>query len=171
MQTTNTFFDKIKQQDISDILLCGLMDIEEGIAEFIPMMNYVFFKLDTQILKFELIEKSLKIKIKYVDSLTYDFDIEEDMYPARSSISDIVLISTLAENTIKSIEVYDGEYLENELLCSAISFHLGSGQELFLDPVSYFGINIGSKEQKEFWLSDFPNTDSYTVPKSLIQLS
>ena len=171
MQTINTFFSKIEQENISNISLVGMMYIEDGIAEFLPWMYYVFFEFNTQIIKFELIEASLKLKIKYVNSLTYDFEVEEDMHPAKSSISHLILISTLADNVVKSIEIYGDEWIDGELICDAICFNLSSGQELFLDPISYFGMNIGSKKQKNFWLNDFPNTDSYTVPKSIIELT
>ena len=166
----NSFFNKISEENISDILSTGIVDIEEGIAEFIPMANYIFIEFMTKIIKFELVEESLKLKLNYVDSITYDFEVEEDMYPAKSSISNFILTSTLADNTVKLIEVYDGKQTENEISCCAISFLLSSGQELFLDPASCFGLNIGGMEQKDLWLNNYPNTESYTVPKSIIKL-
>ena len=166
----NSFFDKISGENILDILSTGVVDIEDGIADFIPMANYIFFEFETKIIRFELIEESLELKLNYANLITYDFEVEEDMYPAKSSISNLILTSTLADNTVKSIEVYDGKQIENEISCCAISFLLCSGQELFLDPASCFGLNIGGKEQKDLWLNNYPNTESYTVPKSIIKL-
>ena len=170
MPKTATFLSKIKQQSILDIYLIGMMYLDDGIAEFLPWMDYVFLEFDTEIIRFKFIEESLKLRIEYVKSAVYDFEIEEDMYPAKSSISNLILISTLADNTVKSIEIYGDEWVDGELICDAICFNLNSGQELFLDPISFLGINIGSKEQKDLWLKNDPNTDSYTVPKSLIEL-
>ena len=166
----NIFFGKIKQQSVLDIYLLGMMYVDEGIAEFLPWMDYVFLEFDTRIIRFKFINDSLKLKLEYVESATYDFEIEEDMYPAKSSISNLILISTLADNVVGSVEIYGDEWIDNELMCDAICFNLDSGQELFLDPISFSGINIGSKEQKDLWLKNDPNTNSYTVPKLLIEL-
>ena len=171
MPKTNIFFSKINQENIVDIYLVGMMYLDDGIAEFLPWMDYVYLEFDTKIIRFKFIEDSLKLKIEYVESAIYDFEVEEDMYPAKSSIGNIILISTLADNRVRSIEIYGDEWIDGELICDAICFNLGSGQELFLDPISFLGINIGSKEQKDLWLKNDPNTDSYTVPKSIIELT
>ncbi|MGF1487523.1 MAG: hypothetical protein ACFBSE_10580 [Prochloraceae cyanobacterium] len=165
------FFDVIKQENISDILLSGVVDIENGIAEFTPMLTYMFFQFDTKIIKFESIEQYSKLKIEYIDSVTYDFEIEEDMYPAKSSIIEIIMTDTMADNSINSIEIY-GYFSENNkvLICDAICFKLNCGQELFLDPTYFFGINVGSNEQKKAWLNNYPNTKSNTIKKTLIEL-
>lgn len=166
----DTFFDKIKQENISDILLSGVVDIENGIAEFTPMLTYMFFEFDTKIIKFESIEQFSKLKIKYVDRITYDFEIEEDMYPAKSSINEIVMTDTMAENTVKSVEIYGGVSRNNELICDAVCFKLNCVQELFLDPTYFFGINIGGNEQKKAWLNNYPNTESNTINKVMVEL-
>lgn len=166
----DTFFDKIKQENISDILLSGVVDIENGIAEFTPMLTYMFFEFDTKIIKFESIEQSSKLKIEYVDSITYDFEVEEDMYPAKSSINEIVMTDTMAENTVKSVEIYGGVSRNNELICDAVCFKLNCGQQLFLDPTYFFGINIGGNEQKKAWLNNYPNTESNTINKVMVEL-
>ena len=163
------FFEEIKQEKILDILVCGLVDIEDGIAEFIPIMEYLYFKFETKTIEFESIEQYSKLKIEYMNQLAYKFE-DEDMYPAYSSISELVLTDTMAKNTVKSIEIYGGEQIDNELICYAVSFHLNSGQEIFIDPSFYYGIGIGGKHQKDTWFNNYPNTDSYTVPKSTIEL-
>ena len=166
----HTFFDKIKQENISDILLSGVVDIENGIAEFTPMLTYMIFEFDTKIIKFESIEQSSKLKIEYVDSIIYDFEVEEDMYPAKSSINEIVMTDTMAENTVKFVEIYGGVSQDNEMICDSICFKLSCGQELFLDPTYFFGINIGGNEQKKAWLNNYPNTESNTINKIIIEL-
>ena len=166
----DTFFDKIKQENISDILLSGVVDIENGIAEFTPMLTYMFFEFDTKIIKFESIEQSSKLKIEYVNSITYDFEVEEDMYPAKSSINEIVMTDTMAENIVKSVEIYGGVSRNNELICDAVCFKLNCGQQLFLDPTYFFGINIGGNEQKKAWFNNYPNTESNTINKVMVEL-
>lgn len=163
------FFDAIKQENISDILLCGVVDIEDGIAEFIPIMEYMYFKFDTKIIKFESVEQYSKLKIEYVNKLTYKFE-DEDMYPANSSIGEIVLTDTMAKNTVRLVEIYGGEQIDNELICYAVSFHLYSEQEIFIDPSFHYGIGIGGEHQKNAWFNNYPNSESYTVPKSIIEL-
>lgn len=165
----NTFFDKIKQEKIIDILVCGLVDIENGIAEFIPMTDDIYFEFETKIIKFESVEQYSKLKIKYVNTLTYRFE-DEDMYLANSSISKVVLTNILADILINSVEIYGGEQIDNELICYGASFHLSTGQELFIDPGFSDGIGIGGEHQKNVWFNNYPNSKSYTVPKSIIKL-
>ena len=120
-------------------------------------------------IKFESIEQYSKLKIKYVNTLSYKFE-DEDMYLANSSISKLVLTNVLADILVKSIGIYGSEQIDNELICDAVSFHLNTGQELFIDPGFTDGIGIGGEHQRDVWFKNYPNTDSYTVPKSLIKL-
>ena len=166
----NKFFNKIKQEKILDVYVCGLVDIENGIAEFIPMTDDIYFKFDTTIIRFESVEQYSKLKIQYVNQFTYKFE-DEDMYPANSSIGKIVLTNIMADMMVKSIEIYGAEQTDNELICHAASFLLNTGQEIFIDPGFCDGIGVGGQHQKDTWLRNYPNTDSYTVPKLTVELT
>lgn len=167
-----SFFKKIERENLVDIFLCGVVDFENSLAEFTPILTYIFFVFETEIIKFESIEQHSKLKIKYVDAVTceFDFELEEDMYPARTSISEIVLTDTLAENTVNYIQIYGESIINNELICYAISFKLNCGQEIFLDPSYIFGINIGGQEQKNAWFNNYPNSEERKIPMTEIKL-
>ena len=113
-------------------------------------------------IKFESINQFSKLQLKIVDFIEYDFEIDEDMIRAKSSVGEIILNDTMANgNDIDTIIFYNLE-VQEELICDAVEIKLVNGQVIFLDPSYYFGINIGEKEQKQIWKINFEETKKYS---------
>ena len=141
----------VKDKNIDDIYLTGFVDIEDGIAQFHHDLRFLYLELDDKYLKFESFEQSLRLRISIVESINFDYEVDEDMVRAKSSVSEIVLNDTMAfGNDIGEIIFYNLEQ-KIDLICDAIELKLVNGKVIFLDPSYYFGINIGGKEQKEKW--------------------
>lgn len=141
----------VKDKKIDDIYLTGFVDIEDGIAQFHHDLRFVYLELDDKYLKFESFEQSSRLRISIVDSINFDYEVDEDMVRAKSSVSEIVSNDTMAfGNDTGEIIFYNLEQ-KIDLICDAIELKLVNGQVIFLDPSYYFGINIGGKEQKEKW--------------------
>lgn len=141
----------VKDNNIEDIYLTGFVDIEDGIAQFYHDLRFIYFEINSKYIEFESINQFSRLKVKIVDSVEHNFEIDEDMIKAKSSVSEIILNDTMANgNEIDNIVFYNLEEQE-ELICDAIEINLVNGQVIFLDPSYYFGINIGGKEQKRMW--------------------
>lgn len=133
--------------------MTGFVDIEDGIAQFYHDLRFIYFEINSKYIEFESINQFSKLKIKVVDSVEHNFEIDEDMLKAKSSVSEIILNDTMANgNDIDNIIFYNLE--ADELICDAIEIELVNGQVIFLDPSYLFGINIGGKEQKQIWKSN-----------------
>ena len=166
----NHFFSPLKNNTIVDILQVGLIDIEDGIAEFIPVHTYLFIEFEKGMLKLQSIEQYSKLRLQYVDALQFEFDIDEDMIPAKMSVAELVLTDTMAANSIKCVDIYGARETADDLICDALSFHLTCGQEVFFDPTYIFGINIGGERQKMAWLNNFPNSPSNKIQKQSVNM-
>lgn len=153
-----------KSNSIQDIYLVGFVDIEDGVADFCPDMRYYYFEVGDQCIEFESIEQYSKLSVRIVDSIRYQFEIDEDMHPCKTSVSQIILTDPMsAKNTVKSI-IINGMELNNkeQIICNSIQLNLINGQELFIDPSFYFGINIGGGEQRKFWIENLLDDTKYT---------
>lgn len=158
-----------KGHNIEDIYLTGFIDIDDGIAQFCHDLRFVYFEINSKYIKFESINQFSKLKLKIVDSIEYDFEIDEDMIRAKSSVSEIVLNDTMANgNDIDNIIFYNLEGQE-EIICDAVEIKLVNGQVIFLDPSYYFGINIGGKEQKQLWKINFKENEN--IVETCIRIS
>lgn len=146
----------IKEKTIEDINVPGFISLEEnGVYEFTPMLTFIYIKFGEAYLEFESIEQYSKLKITEVPSIRHQFDLVEDLYPAVSSIIDLVLIDPMSlTNIVSSIQIYNLEETENEIICDSILIKLRNEQVLFFDPTFLSGINIGGMEQYEFWRSN-----------------
>lgn len=141
----------LKDNNIEDIYLTGFVDIENGIAQFYHDLRFIYFELSSRYIEFESVNQYSKLRIKIVDSISYNYEIDEDMIRGKSSVSEVILSDTMAKgNSIDNIVFYNLEEQE-ELICDAIEINLVNGQVIFLDPSYYFGINIEGKEQKQKW--------------------
>lgn len=160
----------VKNNDIEDIYLTGFIDIEDGIAQFYPDLRFIYFEINSKFIEFESINQYSKLRIKIVNSVNHNFEIDEDMMKGKSSIREIILTQDGAiGNCINIIKFYNLEEKEEELICDAIEIKLENKQVIFLDPSFYFGINIGGDEQKQMW--KFNLNDNAKVNETYIKIS
>ena len=159
----------LKDSNIEDIYLTGGVDIENGIAEFYHDLRCIYFEINSKYIEFESIDQFSKLRVKVVDSVTNDYEMDEDMTKAKTSISQIILNDTMSEgNYIVNIVFYNLEEQE-ELICGALEMELANGQVIFLDPSFYFGINVGGKKQKQMWRDNLE--DNTKVTETCIKLT
>lgn len=160
--------DIFKSGLIQDIYLLGFVDIEDGVADFCPDMRYYYFEVGEKYIELESINQYSKLSVRIVDSIRYQFEIDEDMLPCKTSVSQIILTDSMsAKNTVKSFVINGMESNDiNQIVCNSLQLNLDNGQELFIDPSFYYGINIGGAEQRKFWnenLADGTKIDEVVI--------
>lgn len=159
-----------KNNDIEDIYLTGIVDNEDGVANFYHDLRFIYFEINSLFIEFESINQFSKLRIKIVDSVGHNFEIDEDMMKGKSSVSEIILRDTMAKgNDIDYVIFYNLEEYEEELRCDAMEIQLVNEQVIFLDPSYFFGINIGGDEQKQMW--KFNLDDNARVNETYIKMS
>lgn len=159
----------VKNNNIEDIYLTGFVDIEDGIAQFYHDLRFVYFEINSKYIEFESINQLSKLRLKIVDSVKYNFEVDEDMMSAKSSVSEIILRDTMANgNDIDNIIFYNLDKQE-DLICDAVEIKLVNGQVIFLDPSYYFGINMGGNEQKQMWKINLKESEN--VKETYIKIS
>ncbi|SFE87016.1 hypothetical protein SAMN04487969_108141 [Paenibacillus algorifonticola] len=137
------------RDDVLAIYLLGFVDTEDGVADFCPNTRYYYFEVGEKYIEFESINQYSKLSVRIVDSIRYQFEIDEDMLPCKTSVSQIILTDSMsAKNTVKSFVINGIESNDNQqIVCNSLQLNLNNGQELFIDPSFYYGINIGGGEQ------------------------
>lgn len=150
-------YREYKHKQILDIISVGAVSTDERIVDYYPDLRILYIKLNDGYIMFLSIEQYSKMQVKFVDKLEYEYEIEESMSYARSSILDIVLIGRDMEgNRINNILYYEKEENVNNsdaIYCKACEIVLENGQIIFLDPGFLCGISIGGVEKKKYYLS------------------
>ncbi len=135
---------------IEDIYTVGFVDVEGEEYQYYPLYNYLFIELGNKIIRLEANQDNLRLSFKIVDGMDYQFEIDEEMLYAKSSINTIVLDDIWSSsNNVKEVLFYGLDELSNS--CLAAEIILLNGQVIFLDPSYEFGINIGGERLKEAW--------------------
>lgn len=162
--------DIFKSGSIQDIYLLGFVDIEDGVADFCPDMRCYYFAVGEKYLEFESINQYSKLSVRIVSSIRYQFEIDEDMLPCKTSVSQVILTDSMsAKNTVKSFIINGLELNDTQqLVCNSLQLNLDNGQELFIDPSFYYGINIGGVEQRKFWIENL--TDDTKLDEIVIEV-
>lgn len=166
----NKIKNLLKEKIITDIISVGFVDIENDIAQFYANPQWLYFEFDDYYIEFESIEQFSKLKIRFSDNINYSYEIDEDMVKAKSSIIDVVLISSMMlgndinEICFVNINCEDDEFL----ICDALKLILSNGQIIFLDPSFLFGIAIGKEDQEDFWKKNL--NDDYIIHEANIML-
>lgn len=97
----------VKGNRIEDILLTGFVDIEDGTAQFCPDYRFIFFEINSKYIEFESIHQFSKLRIKIIDAISYDFEIDEDWIKANSSVSASDLVAHFGKLNVEiSFDIY-----------------------------------------------------------------
>jgi len=153
----HTFFSCLNNQPITDIVKVGFVDMAADCAEVSFMDRYLFMEFGSFFLKFTSVEQYSLLKIEIVPQISFDFETDEDLRKAKASVATLILTDNMADNRIVRINVYGPENHEgHHVVCKAISLILVCGQELFIDPSYYFGLNVGGADQKQKWVDNIP---------------
>ena len=161
----NHIFSNLGDLTITDIIKVGFIDLEDDVLEMTIMNDTLFVEFNDTFLKFTSIEQYSKLKIEIVEVVSFDFDMIEDVKPAKVSVSTIILTDTMADNTIDFLEIYSPTIKDEYIICDSVSIHLVCKQEIFVDPTFYFGLNVGGAGQKDKWLENLDSSKSKQVPK------
>lgn len=133
---------------LTDIYVVGFIYLEEGENEFVPDLRWMYFEFEEILVEFESIAQYSRLKMERVSDIRYRFEHDEDMVKVKSSVKDLVLVSSiLSNNIVKKIEMIDG----TERNCAAAKIVLENGQIIFIDPSFPYGIGVGGKKQEEYW--------------------
>lgn len=167
--------ERIKQMiamsTLDDFYLVGFIEIDEhGVAEFSPMMRFLYAEFGEQYLAFESIEQYSKLRITICESPQYPFELDEEILPCKCSIRELVLTDTIADNRIVNLLFFGLEIQKDHLQCDALRIQLHNGQQIFLDPSFYFGINFGGNELERRWKENrisgiIPEETFITIPE------
>ncbi|TCS92835.1 hypothetical protein [Hazenella coriacea] len=143
--------DKLKEliegSFLEDIYLTGFVGIENEPAEFYADDRFLYFEFSDRFIEFESIDQFSRLRITIVDLIRHEFELEEDMIPGKSRISQVVFKNPLAD---ASMCFYNFEARESGVLCDALQINLSNGQNIFLDP-SFLGINMGGLDVQDVW--------------------
>ena len=135
---------------LTDIYTVGFIYLEEEQIEFTPDLRWLYFEFEDILVEFESFEQYSRLRMEKVSEVRYQFECDEDMIKAKSSVIELVLVSSmLADNIVKDIELKEG----TEKNCAAAKIVLENGYIIFIDPGFLHGIGVGGKEQEEYWKS------------------
>lgn len=144
----------VKGKYIEDIVICGFVDIENGVAEFCNQLYCVFIEVDGRYIKLEADGQNPRLKVSITDKLDYSDELDEDVFRAYYHANELILCTNSeCGNYIKRISFYN--YNELTCECDAIEFEVSNGQVIFFDPSYYYGINIGGECQKKIWMDEY----------------
>ena len=116
---------------LTDIYVVGFIYLEEKQSEFIPDLRWVYFEFEEMLVEFESFDQYNRLRMERVSDVQYRFETDEDMITVKSSVKDLVLVSSILANSIvKDIELRDG----TERNCAAAKIVLENGQIIFIDP-------------------------------------
>ncbi|MBL1230959.1 hypothetical protein IW492_17165 [Enterococcus sp. BWB1-3] len=148
--------EKLHNNIIRDIYVTGyLYEDEEGINEFSPTMDYVYFKFDDCFIEIHTLNQEIKFELKVVHLIDYNYEIDEDMTVSKSTVGNLILDMETGNNIV-SMRLYNSEEHKDSLICEAIELRLKNGQIIFCDALSYDGLNIGGHRKKEIWEYSLP---------------
>ncbi|WP_437296365.1 hypothetical protein [Sorangium sp. So ce426] len=136
---------------LTDVLVTGFVDKNERPVRFHALWRAVYFEFDDVLLKMAVVGDSGRIRLFLADEVSNEADLNDDMLPALSSVRLQVLRDPDGSNVLATIRTWNTIQSSEWIECSAARLDLVNGQQIFIDPLNYFGIQLGGREQEEVW--------------------
>ncbi|WP_321388940.1 hypothetical protein [uncultured Enterococcus sp.] len=161
--------EKLQNNIIEDIYVTGyLYENDEGINEFSPTMDFLYFEFEDYYVEIHALDQDIKIELNVVDSINYNFEVDEDMVASKSTVGQLILDMETG-NSIANIKFYNLEEKNDSLICEALELRLENGQLIFCDSLSYDGLNIGGNRQRDIW--EYNLSDDKEIKQRNIDIS
>ncbi|WP_437778972.1 hypothetical protein [Sorangium sp. So ce1097] len=136
---------------LTDVLVTGFIDKDDRPARFHALWRAVYFEFDNMLLKTAVAGDSGRIRLSLADEVSNEADLDDDMLPALSSVRLQVLRDPDGANVLATLRTWNTSHSPEWIECSAARLDLVNGQQIFVDPLNYFGIQLGGREQEEVW--------------------
>lgn len=149
----NEIEQEIIGKRLTDIYSVGFIDTENNVGQYYPDYRWIYIELDKNtIIEMESCEQFSRLKVQKVEDVRYLFEVDEDMIKAKSSIQEIVLVTSMLKgNKVKEFILIEPEQVDHVCFCGAVKIILENGQVVFLDPTFIYGIGIGGVYQEKYW--------------------
>lgn len=152
------FVDLLYKEELLDILTLGIIDDDEPIKRFFPLLNTLLLEFETTYVKiyrkqttdFNLELSFLKKDELSSESLTHNVYKEYEF--CTSSLLSISLYAEKGKNTVKSFECYvesDRHYTNGIFKC--LGFELKNGTYIFFNAMNFNNTEIGKKTERDEW--------------------
>lgn len=145
---------------IDDVLVTGFVDRSELPARFHALLGSFVLDCGVVLLRFSAVPYSGRGVLAPVAAVTPDSDLDDDLEPALSSLSELLIDDPNGSNRINSVTLWGAAEAAAGIECSAVRFDLANGQVLFFDPSYHFGIKCGNAAQQSIWVANSGERDA-----------
>jgi len=115
----------VKNNNIEDIYLTGFVDVENGIAQFCHDLRFMYFEINNKYIEFEVVEQFSKLKIRIVDSIEYNFEIDKDVIKAKSDLEqneeEFKAQSLLAKELLQKLEIQKQKQSQTRIVAEKLA--------------------------------------------------
>ena len=105
----NQFIEFLKNNEITDIILVGFVDVEKGIYEFYPNLKYLYIEMATKYVALESVNQYSLLKFCIKDDLCFEYEIDKDEQFDFVSDTEIDFEKALENAFTKQIEYKEKE--------------------------------------------------------------
>lgn len=153
MNSINQIINLLQSHPLTDILSVGYINSDDTIKKFHIIQEDVYLEFGNSLLRCSSVNQYDKLRIKIVNQIEFDFELEEDDEFCVCSIFNMYLFDPYGTNQITSAEfLVDNQCNIEEGIVKCAQFNIGIKDELFLDPTHTFGIQINGNRTIKEWI-------------------
>jgi hypothetical protein len=167
----------LEQSSLTDIYVPGFIDdgtgsatkkyLPQGGRQFHPMSDNVYLQFVDRLLRCRAPEQHSRMSVVPVEQIECGFEIDLDDTFGVTSVFRLARQSGGDSARVLRLDVFLGEGCDLEhCVFAALGLLLDGEDYLFLDPLDFDGIRIGSDRMREAWVSywgDKCSVKSYSV--------
>jgi hypothetical protein len=139
---------------LTDIVLVGSVDVENRPAETTINHEFLYFEFNGEWVKFASVNQMSELDVTDSSGIDFSFEIDEDDEYISFSIRDLVVIDTISDAVLISVDEY-----KHEGKVKALEFLLDCDQSFFVDATYYTGIKIGGETLKRKFFENYTDCE------------
>ena len=149
----NQIINIFQSHPLTDMLIVGYIDSDKTRKQFHTIQEDLYLEFGNSFLRCSSVNQYDKLRMKIVNQIEFDFELEEDDEFCVCSVFNMYLFDPYGTNQITSAEflVNDRCNIEEGIVKCA-KFNIGIKDELFLDPTHTFGIQINGNRTIKEWI-------------------
>ncbi len=152
----------INDYKLTDLIVGGYTDILQGqrpIHHFHMSLHALYIVFEEAMIQLRVINNFSQLKVSVTDTITLDFDLDEDTVLCACSLSELYGLDYYYKtNYVDSFRCFlDQTSNLDEAVCRAVELQTSYNtinKVFFFDPAHYFGFHIGGSEYSRSWIDE-----------------
>lgn len=160
MSALQNVASQFRERRLDDVLIQGYIESDSETPKFNAVLDRLHFVFGDEYLDVVNDAYNKYMVLMPASVIEPGFEVDEDDQFALFSYFDVLLLDTVSEVKVSSIDIFEAEVVDCYVRCRAVNVRFENGESFFVDSSYYDGLKIGGVNVFNKYMESNPDSKS-----------